>query len=109
AVGGTVEQSTRNLFRRSDSEQDKLLASQPGPLDDTFGPLMAVLDPQASGQGNNALTLQTFLIRLTRVRLKLQQITNASDPQAMAQAMAQTVFQGKAVDLSDTRDYGSLL
>ncbi|MCG8159222.1 hypothetical protein JMY81_24050, partial [Brenneria goodwinii] len=32
-----------------------------------------------------------------------------SDPQAMAQAMAQTVFQGKAVDLSDTRDYGSLL
>ncbi|MDX5631046.1 MULTISPECIES: ImcF-related family protein [unclassified Brenneria] len=109
AIGGAVEQSTRNLFRRVDSEQDKLLARQPGPLDDTFGPLLAVLDPQAAGQGNNSLSLQTFLIRLTRVRLKLQQITNAPDPQAMAQAMAQTVFQGKTVDLSDTRDYGSLL
>jgi len=45
---------------------------------------------------------------VTQVRLKLQQITSAPDPQAMAQMLAQTVFQGKAIDLTDTRDYGSL-
>jgi hypothetical protein len=43
------------------------------------------------------------------VRLRLQQVTNATDPQAMTQALAQTVFQGKAVDLTETRDYGSLV
>ncbi|MDF3935161.1 type VI secretion protein VasK, partial [Pseudomonas citronellolis] len=39
----------------------------------------------------------------------LQQVANAADPQAMIQALAQTVFQGKSVDLTDTRDYGSLI
>ncbi|WP_305798198.1 type VI secretion IcmF C-terminal domain-containing protein, partial [Leclercia sp. Colony189] len=53
--------------------------------------------------------LQTFLTRVTQVRLRLQQVTNATDPQAMTQALAQTVFQGKAVDLTETRDYGSLV
>ncbi len=43
------------------------------------------------------------------VRLKLQQVTSAPDPQAMSQMLAQTVFQGKAIDLTDTRDYGSLV
>ncbi len=42
------------------------------------------------------------------VRLKLQQVTSAPDPQAMSQMLAQTVF-GKAIDLTDTRDYGSLV
>ncbi|WP_455425709.1 ImcF-related family protein [Dryocola sp. LX212] len=77
-----------------------------GPLDATFGPLLALTDSSAS---QNALSLQTFLTRITRVRLRLQQVTNAPDPQAMMQSLALTVFQGKAVDLTDTRDYGSLI
>ncbi|WPO98705.1 ImcF-related family protein [Pseudomonas sp. HR96] len=75
-----------------------------GPLDATFGPLLQLLD-----KGAEANSLQDFLTRVTRVRLKLQQISNAADPQAMTQALAQSVFQGRSVDLSDTRDYGSLL
>lgn len=55
------------------------------------------------------LSLQTYLTRVTQVRLKLQQITNAADPQGMSQALAQTVFQGKTVDLTTTRDYGNLV
>ncbi|SQC42351.1 type VI secretion protein VasK [Klebsiella pneumoniae] len=43
------------------------------------------------------------------MRLRLQQVTNATDPQAMTRLLAQTVFQGKAVDLTETRDYGSLV
>ncbi|MDB6985099.1 type VI secretion IcmF C-terminal domain-containing protein, partial [Escherichia coli] len=53
--------------------------------------------------------LQTYLTRVTRVRLKLQQVTNAPDPQEMTQQLAQTVLQGKTVDLTDTRDYGRLI
>ena len=36
-------------------------------------------------------------------------MTNAADPQAMIQTIARTVFLGKAVDLTETRDYGSLI
>lgn len=50
-----------------------------------------------------------MLTRVTRVRLKLQQVVNASDPQEMTQVLAQTVFQGKSVDLTDTQEYGSLI
>jgi type VI secretion system protein ImpL len=46
---------------------------------------------------------------VTRVRLKLQQVSAASDPQSMTQALAQSVFQGKNVDLSETQAYASLL
>ncbi|MGV3345822.1 type VI secretion IcmF C-terminal domain-containing protein, partial [Enterobacteriaceae bacterium LUAb1] len=77
-----------------------------GPLDATFGPLLSLIGGNAS---QNSLSLQNFLIRITRVRLRLQQVTNAPDPQAMMQSLALTVFQGRAVDLTDTRDYGSLI
>jgi len=82
-----------------------------GPLDDTFGPLLALLgkDKSSAASGDGSLSLQAFLTRVTRVRLKLQQVTNASDPQAMTQVLAQTVFQGKSVDLTDTLDYGGLI
>jgi len=36
-------------------------------------------------------------------------VASASDPQAMMQTLAQTVFQGKSVDLTDTQQYGSLM
>ncbi|TCW00153.1 ImcF-related family protein [Biostraticola tofi] len=108
-ISGSVERRTRGLFGGSDINERASTERQPGPLDSTFGPLLALMDPQAGGQGNNALNLQTYLTRMTRIRLKMQQITNAPDPKAMAQALAQTVFQGKTVDLTDTRDYGSLL
>lgn len=81
-----------------------------GPLDPTFGPLLGLLgkDPEGKG-GDDDLSLQAFLTRVTRVRLKLQQVSHAADPQGMTQAMAQTVFQGKNIDLTDTRAYGELL
>lgn len=81
-----------------------------GPLDKTFAPLLRLLgDKSGSGGGDTQLSLQTYLTRVTRVRLKLQQVTNAPDPQEMTQQLAQTVLQGKTVDLTDTRDYGRLI
>lgn len=46
------------------------------------------------GTGSNGnLSFQSWLARVTRVRLKLQQVTSAPDPQAMSQMLAQTVFR----------------
>jgi type VI secretion system protein ImpL len=83
-----------------------------GPLDETFGPLLALMgkgNAQNMMSSDSSLSLQTLLTRVTRVRLKLQQVANASDPQEMTQVLAQTVFQGKSVDLTDTQEYGSLI
>ncbi|MDU1662081.1 MAG: ImcF-related family protein, partial [Stenotrophomonas maltophilia] len=79
------------------------------PLDATFGPLLMLLGKAEGKADNDRLSLQAFLTRVTRVRLKLQQVSNAPDPQEMTQALAQTVFQGKSVDLTDTQSYGSLI
>ncbi|WP_099050692.1 ImcF-related family protein [Pseudomonas putida] len=80
------------------------------PLDATFGPLLTLLGKDLKGNvDNDRLSLHAFLTRVTRVRLKLQQVSNAPDPQEMTQALAQTVFQGKSVDLTDTQSYGSLI
>ena len=69
-----------------------------GPLDKTFAPLLRLLGDKAGG-GDSQLR-STDLTRVTRVRLKLQQVTNAPDPQEMTQQLAQTVLQGKTVDLT---------
>lgn len=79
---------------------------QGGPMAATFGPLLALLSNEGA---SNALNLQSFLTQVTRVRLKLQQVSNAPDPQVMAQALAQNAFQGKSIDLTDTQSYGSLI
>ncbi|QHF44597.1 type VI secretion protein VasK [Pseudomonas sp. S35] len=86
--------------------QDKVAVHEiKGPLVATFGPLLALLDKN----NTDGLSLQAFLTQVTRVRLKLQQVSTAPDPLEMTQALAQTVFQGRRVELTDTQAYGSLL
>lgn len=80
-----------------------------GPLESVFGPLTGLIEGKEGTGSNGNLSFQSWLARVTQVRLKLQQVTSAPDPQAMSQMLAQTVFQGKAIDLTDTRDYGSLV
>ncbi len=80
-----------------------------GPLDGVFEPLNGLMAGKDGTGANGNLSFQSWLARVTQVRLKLQQVTSAPDPQAMAQMLAQTVFQGKAIDLTDTRDYGGLV
>lgn len=91
---------------------DQQAAGPVSPLDGTFGPLLALIGKNSAQNvmaADSSLSLQTYLTRLTRVRLRLQQVAGAPDPQAMMQQLAQTVFQGKSVDLTDTREYGSLV
>ncbi|SMB31018.1 conserved exported hypothetical protein [Serratia proteamaculans] len=107
AISESLVKSAKNLLGGENKNAIDQAAGVQGPLDATFGPLLALMDKnQAGGQ---AQSLQSYLTRVTQVRLRLQQVTNAADPQAMTQTLAQTVFQGKAVDLTETRDYGSLI
>ncbi|EFH9619066.1 type VI secretion protein VasK, partial [Escherichia coli] len=106
AVTDSLVKSARNLLSQEKQPVTAQESRLHGPLATTFGPVLALMD----NQNNSAdmLNLQTYLTRVTQVRLRLQQIAGSSDPQAMMQMLAQTVLQGKSVDLTDTRDYGSL-
>ncbi len=101
--------SAKELINKEKKPTISQKAEFTGPLEDVFGPILNFTAPQSSTANNDNLSLQTYLTRVTRVRLKLQQVMNAPDPQAMSQALAQSVFEGKTVDLSETRDYGSLI
>ncbi|WP_432350724.1 ImcF-related family protein [Pantoea allii] len=105
--------SARDMVGGNDNPATDPSASGPqGPLGETFGPLLQLLGKNKGSHvmsADNSLSLQTYLTRITRVRLRLQQVAGASDPQAMMQTLAQTVFRGKSVDLTDTRQYGSLM
>ncbi|WP_248744866.1 ImcF-related family protein [Pseudomonas sp. MWU12-2037] len=111
ALADSLLQSAQKLMAQDKVPVIDQLVQGPGsPLDATFGPLLALLGKDPEGQnGTDRLSLQAFLTQVTRVRLKLQQVSNAPDPQAMTQALAQTVFQGKSIELTDTQAYGSLI
>ncbi|WP_442512695.1 ImcF-related family protein [Proteus terrae] len=101
--------SAKDLLNKEQQPVISQKAEFTGPLEPVFAPILAFTDPQSLTQNSDALSLQAYLTRVTRVRLKLQQVVNAPDPQAMSQALARSVFEGKTVDLSETQDYGSLI
>lgn len=107
AITDSLVKSAKNLLGAENNDVIDQSEGVKGPLDATFGPVLALMDKSRAGTG--AQSLQSYLTRVTQVRLRLQQVTSAADPQAMTQTIAQTVFQGKAVDLTETRDYGSLV
>lgn len=111
ALADTLVDSAKKLVGRKKNVQQFIDQTQgpKGPLDGVFGPLTGLMAGKDGTGSNGNLSFQSWLARVTQVRLKLQQVTSAPDPQAMAQMLAQTVFQGKAIDLTDTRDYGSLV
>ncbi|WP_065952865.1 ImcF-related family protein, partial [Pseudomonas sp. 37 R 15] len=110
-LGDSLVTSAQKLIGRDKAPVIDQLGHLPSsPLDATFGPLLALLGKGPEGKsGADGLSLQAFLTRVTRVRLKLQQVSTAADPLEMTQALAQTVFQGKSIDLTDTQSYGSLM
>jgi type VI secretion system protein ImpL len=111
ALADSLMQSAQKLIGPDKTPViDQLTHLPSSPLDATFGPLLALLGKGPEGKsGNDELSLQAFLTRVTRARLKLQQISTAADPLEMTQALAQTVFQGRGIDLTDTQSYGRLM
>lgn len=111
ALADSIVDSAKKLIGQKKNARQFIEQAQgpKGPLDEVFGPLMGLMEGKEGTGANGNLSFQSWLARVTQVRLKLQQVTSAPDPQAMSQMLAQTVFQGKAIDLTDTRDYGSLV
>ncbi|WP_061709051.1 ImcF-related family protein [Pseudenterobacter timonensis] len=111
ALADSIVDSAKKLIGQKKNARQFIEQAQgpKGPLDGVFGPLMGLMEGKEGTGTNGNLSFQSWLARVTQVRLKLQQVTSAPDPQAMSQMLAQTVFQGKAIDLTDTRDYGSLV
>ena len=112
-LSDSIIKSARDLVGRKDNPATDLSAlGAQGPLDETFGPLLQLLGKNTGSNvmsADDSLSLQTYLTRMTRVRLRLQQVVSSPDPQEMMQTLAQTVFQGKSIDLTDTQQYGSLI
>ncbi|EAU4681511.1 type VI secretion protein VasK [Salmonella enterica subsp. diarizonae] len=111
ALADSIVDSAKKLIGQKKNARQFIEQAQgpKGPLDGVFGPLIGLMEGKESTGINGNLSFQSWLARVTQVRLKLQQITSAPDPQSMSQMLAQAVFQGKAIDLTDTRDYGSLV
>jgi type VI secretion system protein ImpL len=111
ALADTLMKSAQKLMNQDKVPVlDQQTQAPHSPLDATFGPLLTLLGKDVEGKADSErLSLQAFLTRVTRVRLKLQQVSTAADPQEMTQALAQTVFQGKSIDLTDTQSYGNLI
>jgi len=112
-LSDSLIKSAKDLIGSKDKPAiDQTAVGPQGPLDDTFGPLLTLMGKNKASSvmsADSSLSLQTYLTRITRVRLRLQQVASASDPQEMMQTLAQTVFKGKSVDLTDTQQYGSLV
>ncbi len=90
ALGDSLIQSAQQLLAQDKVMSLELQAQGPAnPLDATFGPLLNLLGKGAEGQAG--LSLQAFLTRVTSVRLKLQQVSTAADPQAMTRAEWESV------------------
>jgi len=72
------------------------------PLDASFGPVLRLVNPaQSPGKADTTVSLQRYLDAVTTLRLKIEAMTNSGSLDAQ--------FQGKSSELSDTRNYASLI
>ncbi|CAB3751483.1 ImcF-related family protein [Paraburkholderia solisilvae] len=80
------------------------------PLDAAFGPVLRLVSPaQLQGSAASNMSMSRYLDAVTTLRLKLEAMTNSGSMDDQAKQVAQSLFQGKNSDLSDTRNYASLI
>lgn len=110
ALSDTLVRKAQGLLHSTDTGP---AAQSDAPLERSFGPLLALLgdtEPNVAGPAvSTDISLARYLTLVTSVRLKLQQISNSPDPQAMTRALASAVFQGKLSDLMQARDDANLI
>lgn len=64
---------------------------------------------QSDGKADSSVSLQRYLDAITTLRLKIEAMTNSGNMDDQARRVAQAQFQGKSSELSDTRNYASLV
>lgn len=104
-IPGSLIQSTRKLFWNGKDDAINQKESVFYPMEDTFGSLFAIIEGKAGGDGTTNINLQSFLTKVTLLRLKLQQIAKVNDPRAVNDI----VFQGKDEELAEINQYSQLM
>ncbi|MDR5752219.1 ImcF-related family protein [Caballeronia sp. LZ024] len=118
--GAGVQQATlsdalvtraKNLFGKKDDAPQPAQADPAGPLGTSFGTVLRLVGERSgtAAPAGSDLSLERFTERVTTLRLKLQQISDSADPDAQARQVAQSLFQGKGSELSDTLAYAQLV
>ncbi|MBB3259388.1 type VI secretion system protein ImpL [Paraburkholderia bannensis] len=98
AVAGAVEGAAQAII-------------PPEPLDAAFGPVLRLVSAgqQQGKAADSNISLQRYLDTITSLRLKIEAMTNSGSMDDQARRVAQSQFQGKSSELSDTRTYASLV
>ncbi|MDE4916927.1 type VI secretion system protein ImpL [Cupriavidus metallidurans] len=111
SLSDTLVNKAKDILGKKDDAPNSAKAAPAGPLDAAFGPVLRLAgQPGQAGQGgNNDLSLQRYLDRITALRLRLQQVSIGADADDQARQMAQAMFQGKSSDLADTQAYAQLV
>ncbi|WP_322009527.1 ImcF-related family protein [Paraburkholderia sp. J12] len=120
SLSDTLISKAQQLVGTDEKDPTKQSQSQFAPLASAFGPILRLtgsdLISAAPGKTGNAaaqlastgdLSLARYLERVTAMRLKVEQMVNSADTDAMSRVAAQSVLQGKTSDIADSRDYAS--
>ncbi|MDT6962063.1 ImcF-related family protein [Cupriavidus sp. SZY C1] len=110
SLSDTLVAKAQGILGRKDEAPETVRPDPAGPLGAAFGPVLRLAgQPSTGNTGGSELSLQRYLDRVTAVRLRLQQMTQSADANALARQMAQSLFQGKGSDLADTQAYARLM
>ncbi len=110
-LADSLVEKAKGVFKDKDGDPAaaRIATTPSGPLSEAFGPLVRLVDGGNGNGGEQTLSLQRYLDRVSATRLKLDQVTAATDPDALARQLAQNLFQGRASDLIDARQYAELV
>ncbi|MFC3625939.1 ImcF-related family protein [Vogesella amnigena] len=125
SLADSLVDKAKNVFNSDDADPAAQAAASKAanaalgaPLAEAFGPLLRLAGNvegssdaggKAAANAADSLSLQRYLDRASATRLKLDQVNAAADPDAYARQLAQNLFQGRASELVDARDYAQLV
>ncbi|MCX5545727.1 type VI secretion protein VasK, partial [Paraburkholderia sp. CNPSo 3076] len=120
SLSDTLISKAHQLVGADEKDPSKRAQPQLAPLANAFGPILRLSGsdllsgvPAQAGKtavqvaATSDLSLARYLERVTAMRLKLEQMVNSADTEAMSRVAAQAVLQGRSSDIADSRDYAS--
>ena len=100
---------TRALVGKTTDKPPAKAQNMTDPLARAFGPLLMLATPDDGKSSNNTVSLARYLESVTSVRLKLQQLASAPNPDAASRQLAQALFKGEQNALAHGQEYAAML
>ncbi|CAB3810111.1 hypothetical protein LMG28688_07160 [Paraburkholderia caffeinitolerans] len=120
SLSDTLISKAQQLVGTDEKDPSKQAQAQFAPLAAAFAPILRLTGsdlisavPGKAGKSaaqlatTGDLSLARYLERVTAMRLKVEQMVNSADTDAMSRVAAQSVLQGKTSDIAESRDYAS--